>query len=274
MTNEPTIPEHVREKILQRLSEIEKGYGIRILYACESGSRGWGFESPDSDYDIRFIYVHEPEWYVRVTPRRFVINQEDIPIVNDLDFEGWDLSKVMLEVGKGNAVLLEWMYAPIVYMSVPGFIEDARLAAVTTFRKERSFYHYLHMARGGYKEYDRLDSRLDEIPVKKYLYVLRPLLAALWVAAGFGPAPMEMSALLDKMAMHDEDVAGYKADIERLVRSKKSIGELSVTRRIKSLDLFIEKELEKMGEMKVFTVTKEGMEILDGVLSEWILNKP
>jgi hypothetical protein len=42
----------MKEVILQKLSEIEQSEDVKILYACESGSRAWGFASPDSDFDV------------------------------------------------------------------------------------------------------------------------------------------------------------------------------------------------------------------------------
>lgn len=54
----------MRLQILKRLTEIEQLEHVKILYAVESGSRAWGFASTNSDYDIRFIYMHPLEWYL------------------------------------------------------------------------------------------------------------------------------------------------------------------------------------------------------------------
>lgn len=72
----------MRHKVRRQLKDVEQRYGVRVLYACESGSRGWGFASPDSDYDVRFLYVHPLEWYLRVDPPRDVI---ELPIDDELD---------------------------------------------------------------------------------------------------------------------------------------------------------------------------------------------
>lgn len=97
---------------MDHVSNIEAERGVRVLYACESGSRGWGFASPDSDYDVRFIYVHPLPWYLRVSAQRDVI---EVPISDELDINGWELRKALGLLKKGNATLIEWLDSPVVY---------------------------------------------------------------------------------------------------------------------------------------------------------------
>jgi predicted nucleotidyltransferase len=96
----------MKELICQNLSQIEADYDVRILWAVESGSRSWGFESPDSDYDVRFLYVNRPNWYLSIEEGRDVI---ELPINDDLDISGWDLRKTLRLFNKSNPVLLEWL---------------------------------------------------------------------------------------------------------------------------------------------------------------------
>ena len=100
------------EIVKKKLLEIEKEHNVNILYAVESGSRAWGFESIDSDYDIRFIYAHNRNWYLNILPKKDVI---EYPIVNDFDYSGWDLRKTMFLTNKSNPVLFEWLRSPVVY---------------------------------------------------------------------------------------------------------------------------------------------------------------
>ena len=95
-------------EILKRLSTIESAQAITVLYACESGSRAWGFPSPDSDYDVRFLYVHDRDWYLTfdVERRRDVI---ECPIEDDIDCSGWDLRKALHLFTRTNGALLEWL---------------------------------------------------------------------------------------------------------------------------------------------------------------------
>jgi uncharacterized protein len=106
------VSDDIRSDILDRLLAIEAEHGVRALYACESGSRGWGFASPDSDYDVRFIYVHPLPWYLRVSAQRDVI---EVPISDELDINGWELRKALSLLKKGNATLIEWLDSPVVY---------------------------------------------------------------------------------------------------------------------------------------------------------------
>ncbi len=102
----------MRERVRQVLGEVEERYDVRVLYACESGSRGWGFASPDSDYDVRFLYVHPPEWYLRVEAQRDVI---ELPIDHELDVCGWEWRKALGLLKRANPTLIEWLDSPVVY---------------------------------------------------------------------------------------------------------------------------------------------------------------
>ena len=108
------IPDNVRAEILTRMHNAEKEHGVRILLAVESGSRAWGFESPNSDFDARFIYVHPRDWYLSVglEEQRDVI---EYPIVDDIDLNGWDLRKALRLFWKSNPAFVEWIQSPIVY---------------------------------------------------------------------------------------------------------------------------------------------------------------
>lgn len=106
------IDPHVRTRVLVELEAIEQRHDVRVLFACESGSRGWGFASPDSDYDVRFLYVHKPEWYLRVEPQRDVIER---PIDDVLDVSGWELRKALQLMRRSNPTLFEWLDSPVIY---------------------------------------------------------------------------------------------------------------------------------------------------------------
>ena len=95
-----------RAEIIAGLSKVAEEEGVRVLYACESGSRAWGFPSSDSDYDVRFIYAHPVEWYLSIRNRRDVIER---PVVNDIDLSGWDIKKALVLLRKSNPPLLEWL---------------------------------------------------------------------------------------------------------------------------------------------------------------------
>jgi hypothetical protein len=105
----------MKSRILKKLIEIEKNNDVKVIYACESGSRAWGFASEDSDYDVRFIYVHSKDWYLTIADKRDVI---EIPFDGDLDINGWDIRKSLKLLRKSNSPLLEWLSSPIKYRNV------------------------------------------------------------------------------------------------------------------------------------------------------------
>ena len=163
----------MKEKILQTLQEIEQESNMKILIAVESGSRAWGFASQDSDYDVRFLYVRTKEDYLRLDPMRDVIER---PVHDALDVNGWDLRKALRLMYKSNPTLWEWLTSPIVYRKTD-FAEQLQGMIPDYFSAEKTFLHYLNMAEGNYQAY----LRKDFVRVKKYFYVLRPMLASKWV---------------------------------------------------------------------------------------------
>lgn len=249
-----------RAEIAARLTAIEVDHEVRILYACESGSRGWGFASPDSDYDVRFLYVHPLPWYLRVRARRDVIEQ---PIRDDLDINGWELRKALGLLGKGNATLVEWLDSPIVYRADPVFLEALREAVCQLHRPERSFYHYVHMARGNARAY--LSG--ERVRLKKYLYVLRPLLATLWIEQGRGLAPMRFASLVDALVEEPD----LRAAIDRLLLIKRRVGEAEYGEPFPILNAFIDRELMRLesAEPPLARTVDDG--VLDRLLLETVL---
>lgn len=202
----------VREQILAQLHAIEQRHDVTILYACESGSRGWGFASPDSDYDVRFIYMNRLDWYLSVHEQRDVI---EIPVDEVLDINGWDLKKALQLLAKSNPTLLEWLDSPIVYRSDEATISRLRQLARTFFAPERGRYHYLSMAKKNFRSYLEGES----VRYKKYLYVLRPLLAVRWIDTGLGLPPMRFADLVAGTVKDSHALAEINALLELKMRA-------------------------------------------------------
>jgi predicted nucleotidyltransferase len=226
------VEDTVRARIMAELAAIEARHDVAILFACESGSRGWGFASPDSDYDVRFIYVHRLPWYLSVEPGRDVI---EMPISDDLDINGWDLRKALQLLRRSNPVLLEWLHSPIVYREDAHTMAALCALAERQFSVPRGYYHYTSMAKKDFRGY----LQGDEVRYKKYLYVLRPLLAARWIREGRGVPPMRFAELaeatLSDPALLDE--------INRLLELKMRADEAATSPRWPGLHAFIESEL-------------------------------
>lgn len=178
----------MREKIQTQLRRIEEEEHIKILLAVESGSRAWGFASPDSDYDVRFIYIRRTEDYLRLDAVRDVI---ELPIDDVLDINGWDLQKTLRLLYKSNPTLFEWFSSSIVYQETE-FADKFRDLMIHYFSSKKTLYHYISMAEGNYREY----LKGDLVRAKKYFYVLRPVLACRWVFDRGTPPPMLFSELM------------------------------------------------------------------------------
>ena len=179
----------MKAQVLEALANIEAGEGVRVLLAVESGSRAWGFASPDSDYDVRFIYVHPRDWYLSVLEPRDVIERM---LPGDLDVSGWELRKSLRLFAKCNLALNEWLGSPVTYLEVPGFRRQLASLVPNYFNQVAATYHYLRMARTAFETH----YRDGEIGIKKIFYVLRPLFACRWIARHGTQPPTEFGRLV------------------------------------------------------------------------------
>ena len=137
----------MRTKILEALRRIEEEEGVRIIYACESGSRAWGFASEDSDYDVRFIYVRPMDWYLSVDDRKDIV---EVPVDDNLDINGWDLRKSLSLLRKSNSVILEWLASPVRYRTHDSYVPLLTELSQRAFLPQSSCRHYLGMARAAW----------------------------------------------------------------------------------------------------------------------------
>ncbi|HZT43516.1 MAG TPA: nucleotidyltransferase domain-containing protein [Chthonomonadaceae bacterium] len=236
------------ETIQTVLQQIEAERGVRILYAVESGSRAWGFASPDSDYDVRFVYARPVRDYLSVNPPRDVI---ELPVTDLLDVNGWDLFKALLLFRKSNPPLLEWLFSPIVYWERGAFAENLRALAQSHYSARRMMYHYLNMARNAYSA---IEGR-EEVAAKKYLYVLRPLVCIRWIEQRSTPPPTSISEGLEGAALaHD-----VRVKLSELLERKRELGELGTMPPDPVLSGFIAEEIERIAGL-VATAPDEVMD--------------
>jgi len=210
------------------------------LYACESGSRAWGFPSADSDYDVRFVYLRPVEAYLSIQERRDVI---EVAADGALDISGWDLQKGLLLLRKSNPPLLEWLGSPIIYLEEYSIAAQMRALTARYYSSTASVYHYLHMARGNYREY----LKGDRVWLKKYFYVLRHILAVKWTLQGKGLVPTEFDKLVDGLVTDPV----LRREIAALVRKKRRGEELDDGPRIAPINEFIEQELTRFDNVRI-----------------------
>ena len=223
----------MRELINQKLMEIEQSENIAILHAVESGSRAWGFPSPDSDYDVRFIYIRKPEFYFKLEKTRDVI---ELPINDMLDINGWDLNKTLRLLHGSNPTLFEWMSSPVVYRQTD-FIDHLRPIMDNYFSCKSGLYHYLSMAEGNYRDY----LKGEMVRAKKYFYVLRPLLACKWILRTHTKPPMLFRELMD--AELDESL---KPAVERLLDLKMNAPEIKEITRVDEINAYLDRTIEEL----------------------------
>lgn len=177
-----------QKQIHELLRELERENNITIIHAVESGSRAWGFPSSDSDYDIRFIYHHPQAWYISAFEKKDHIELE---ISDDLDAGGWDIGKMLRLMQKGNAAAFEWLYSPVVYRSDVQKTTLIKNLSTEVFNPAPVFYHYRSLAK------KKLTDTATHTNAKYFLYALRALLCAKWVAQKNIVPPVTFEHLVD-----------------------------------------------------------------------------
>lgn len=207
----------MKTKILNKLSEIEKEKNIDILFAVESGSRAWGFASPDSDYDIRFVYKHKQEWYLNLWEKTDTIQ---FMTEDDLDGSGWDVRKALKLLAKSNASFTGWLFSPIIYRADEDFLKEIKALANNNFNPVAGFYHF-HSMNKNFE--DTLGS--EKMTLKSFFYAIRTALCANWVYKNETIPPVlfrEMYSLIDS-SFHSQLDDLIKLKSERIEKSNEPV---------------------------------------------------
>lgn len=220
----------VEELVGNKLKEIEERENVRILHGVESGSRAWGFASPDSDYDVRFIYVRPVDYYLGLQEKKDFIDWE---LDETLDINGWDLTKALVHFHKSNAVVYEWSGSPVVYRTTQEW-ESIRAVAWQYFSCKSAMYHYYGTAAKNFSEY----LQEDQVKYKKYFYVLRPLLACEWIKEKKCPPPVLFDALCESVLEEN-----MRPLVDELLTLKKQMGEGERGKRLDELNEYIGRKL-------------------------------
>ena len=230
------IDPHIEREIQTKLTETQRLHNVQVLYACESGSRAWGFASEDSDYDVRFIYAHPREWYLTIDEKRDVI---ELPVNEILDIGGWELRKALQLMRKSNSVIYEWLQSPIVYRDEFNFLDDMRHVMPEYFNLRAGTHHYLSMARNTFEQ----DLQEDNVRIKRYFYALRPLFSAMWIIEHNAVPPMMFEPL--RSILKDDDV---QLAIDELLKIKQSSDEKALITPITQINQMIARELSRCAE--------------------------
>ena len=196
-------------RIYNCLRQIQEENDVRVLLAVESGSRAWGFASKDSDWDVRYVYVHRPEWYFHIEERRDVIENM---FENDIDAVGWDLKKTLSQLKRSNPALMEWMKSPIVYKCDYKFMDALNEIIPKCYNPIRAMYHYHRI----YVKHDERYLQKQGYPMKRFLYYLRGILACQWIERYKTIPPVKFQKLYEEMVSDP----GIKQEIDTLIRYK------------------------------------------------------
>ena len=224
----------MKNLILEKLAALETERGIRILYGAESGSRAWGFASPNSDFDARFIYVYPKDRYLslQTPPETIDLGVDE----NELDLTGWELRKTLRLLKSSNASPFEWLQSPILYKNDNEFREQLWKLSQSYFRPKNTAFHYLGLAKSSLAK-GLVNHQMD---IKKYFYVLRPLLAAIWICDKNTIPPMEFAPLLNQLKNKSE----LYVAIQDLVQQKIAAQEGDFIAPIPIIQTFIQEQIE------------------------------
>jgi uncharacterized protein len=238
------------QNIKHILTEIERKKNIKILYACETGSRAWGFPSPDSDFDIRFMYMHERDWYLSLSLKKDTIEIMD----GDLDVTGWDLKKSLTLLKKSNAPLIERFNSPIEYFGLPGFKDEFKKLIATYYSPIGVFFHHHSLAK---KFWEDLKDK-GEFKLKSYFYLIRSLLSCNWIIKDSSVLPMHIEGLMQYISEE------YKEKLRNLITLKATVGEKYLHQKDEKLNEWILHLFEYIEAGKEnLTVNKADMSLLN-----------
>ena len=218
----------------EKLSLIEREMNIKILHAVESGSRAWGFESPDSDFDVRFIYKRPIDEYLSLKKTRDVI---ELPVNKTWDVSGWDLDKTLRLLQKSNPSIYEWFSSPICYRRT-SFADRIKPLLEEYFSPARMLYHYSSMAHNNNKNIQG-----DTVKLKRYLYILRPALACLWVIEYDSVPPIRFAELAEKLLPPN-----LRASVDYILAEKMKAPENHEIPRMYDIEDFIAEAAERTGK--------------------------
>ncbi len=252
----------LKDAIFAKLNEIEKEKQVKILYAVESGSRAWGFESKDSDYDVRFIYIHPRDWYLSIESRRDVI---EYPISGLLDVNGWDVKKSLKLFKNSNPPLYEWLNSPIVYLEKGNFAQKLRTLIPKFYSSVACTHHYLSMAKRNYQAY--LSN--PKVRVKKYFYAMRPIFACMWIEKNKTMPPTEFKKLFEAQDLKSQ----LRENVRKLLERKQSGEELDVEDRVQVINEFLIEKINHFEECaKAFKIKRTiDIDSLDNLFKEMLL---
>jgi len=244
----------MRQTIIQELDKIEKRHAVKIILASESGSRAWGFPSSDSDYDVRFIYVNRPEWYMTIGNKKDVI---ELPVDEVLDINGWDLKKALQLMKKSSVPLMEWLSSPIQYRTLPHLLQYLTALSQRAFMPETACHHYLSMAR----KYAKALDNDKNAKLKTIMYAVRALLCCEWIIRHRSHPPMHISDVFAGI----EVASMFKDEVNTLIGIKKKHPETYKAARPEAIERYISEKIAMLPEKIPKNPERPSLDVFDDV---------
>lgn len=232
----------MNERIIEVLKRIELDYEVKILFACDAGSRALGFADQESDYDIRYIYVHKLEWYLSIDQKKDVLEVPkhdalSIEVHPQLDMSGWELTKTLRLYRKSNPSLIEWFQSKEIYLQEYSTIDRMKAILGEIFSAKPFIIHHINIVKRNY------DVGLGKKQgyIKLYLYILRSILAGKWVETHFSVPPVEFQELLQILPPGPVKEASLK-----ILSAKQANESIYKEKDLTIIDEFIIKEIERL----------------------------
>jgi predicted nucleotidyltransferase len=229
----------MENNIIRSLKALEKQENIKILFACESGSRAWGTHSINSDYDVRFIYIHNINWYLQIYEGQDVIQAAPFQKV---EFVGWDLKKTLRLLHKSNPTLLEWINSPIRYTSNEAFTSQLKQLSKLAFSLIPTIYHYVNMAKKNYQSLQKEETTTT----KRYLNILRPLAACLWILENEKMPPNNVVSLFHQNVDDHQLVQQFDVLVKTKQEGKQYFESRQLNTYIEKTILFVEERIKNV----------------------------
>ena len=218
----------MKSKILKLVRKIEKEKGVRVLFLIESGSRGWGWESEDSDYDIRGVFVQD---YLKIEG----VKQHIDEISGKFDIVLWDFRKFLSLMIKSNPTVWEWLSSDLIYME-NSIRKELRKIFEDSFSEYALKKHYTSMARQNFNKYILHEGTTANL--KKYVYVLRSIACILWIEQNKSPPPKHYRKVIKLFPKNIYDF------FEKIVKDKRKSESLR-GRRNRDVDKYIASFFDK-----------------------------
>jgi len=219
--------------LIEKIEELQKMNNISIIYACESGSRAYGSNSLNSDFDVRFIYTYSVNDYLRVDKQR---DSLVVKLTNTLEMNGWDLFKAMELFSKSNPSLYECLFSPIVYKEIPQIFEELRYLAAESFSLQGLAFHYANLVKSNIKQLKRGHQKPYQ-QIKTIFQTTRGLLMVHFIFEYYQLPPIRMEKLIKSSTYSIQQKEQLKQIVVVKAKNKNSNFDY------KSLLLFLEEEI-------------------------------